>query len=186
MRPTDQLKEEHRTIELMLNILGRVCERIESGEKVNPEHLERMLDFIGVFVDKCHHAKEEDQLFPALQEAGIPKQGGPVSVMLSEHNLGRNYVHGMSEAFKKYKENDQKAPFQFVENAKSYVALLGQHIVKEDVILYPMADDRLSEKKQEELIEQFEIIEHERIGVGKHEEFHKLLHDLRDIYLSES
>ena len=37
-----------------------------------------------------------------------------------------------------------------------------------------MADMRLSPDRQEELHDQFEVVERERIGVGKHEEFHKL------------
>jgi hemerythrin-like domain-containing protein len=183
MKPTEQLKEEHKSIELMLRILEKVCEKLESGEKINPEHLEKILEFIKVFVDKCHHAKEEAQLFPAMEEAGIPKHGGPIGVMLLEHDTGRDYVKGISEALEKYKEGDLKAASYIIENAKNYIALLKQHIVKEDNILYPMAEVCLSEKKQGELLERFEIIEQEKIGAGKHEEFHKLLHYLREVYL---
>ncbi len=35
------------------------------------------------------------------------------------------------------------------------------------------------------LLQGFEKLEVERIGVGKHEEFHKLLHKLQDIYLKQ-
>jgi len=41
----------------------------------------------------------------------------------------------------------------------------------------------LSEKKQKELEEGFEKIEVKRIGEGTHEEFHKLLNHLQEIYL---
>src|SRR5512137_1052010 len=106
MKPTEQLKEEHREIELMLKILEKACKKLESGEKVSPEHLEKIVEFIRVFVDKCHHAKEEDQLFPAMEEAGIPKQGGPIGVMLLEHDMGRESVREMSEVLRKYKSGD--------------------------------------------------------------------------------
>jgi hemerythrin-like domain-containing protein len=46
-----------------------------------------------------------------------------------------------------------------------------------------MGEKVLSKKTQKELVEGFEKIETERIGEGTHEEFHKLLHQLRDIYL---
>jgi hemerythrin-like domain-containing protein len=72
---------------------------------------------------------------------------------------------------------------QFAENAEKYIELLTQHIDKEDNILYPMADMQLSEEKQRELIEEFEELEQERIGVGKHEELHELLRHLEDKYL---
>jgi len=66
MTPTEQLKEEHEAIKLMLRILDKVCDKLESGEEVNPEHLDQILEFIKVFADKCHHGKEEDLLFQQL------------------------------------------------------------------------------------------------------------------------
>ncbi|MFC1912532.1 hypothetical protein ACFLXG_05215 [Chloroflexota bacterium] len=41
----------------------------------------------------------------------------------------------------------------------------------------------MPEEKQRELIEKFEELEQGRIGIGKHEELHKLLHHLKDKYL---
>ena len=183
MKPTEQLRKEHKAIKLMLDILEKVCERLESGQKVNPEHLDRILEFIKVFADKCHHGKEEDLLFPAMEEAGTPRERGPIGVMLTEHNMGRDYVNGMSEAVAKFKAGDEKALSEIVEYARNYITLLTQHIEKEDNILFPMADMHLSEEKQEELLEKFEIVEQEKIGVGKHDEFHKLLNRLKTVYL---
>lgn len=186
MKPTEQLKEEHKAIKLMLRILEKVCENLESEEEVKPEHLDQILEFIKVFADKCHHGKEEDLLLPALGEAGIPKEGGTISVMLTEHNRGRDYVRGMSKAIAKRKAGDRKVSSKIAENARNYIALLAQHIEKEDNILYPMADMHLSEDEQEELLEEFEMVEREKIGVGKHEEFHKLLNHLKGVYLKDS
>jgi len=58
-----------------------------------------------------------------------------------------------------------------------------QHIEKEDNILFPMADMSLPEERQKNLSEEFESLERERIGIGKHEEFHRLLHNLKSFYL---
>lgn len=186
MSPTEQLKEEHEAIKLMLKILEKVCEKLESKEEVNPEHLERIVEFIKVFADKCHHGKEEDLLFPAMEEAGIPKEGGPIGVMLTEHNMGRDYVKGMNEAVAKYKTGDRTVSPKIVENARNYIRLLTPHINKEDNILYQMADMRLSKEKQEELLEEFERVESEIIGADKHEEFHQLLRNLKQVYLGDS
>ncbi len=183
MKATDQLKEEHEAIKVMLKILEKVAQKLESGEKVNTEHLEKIVDFIRLFADKCHHGKEENVLFPTMEKAGIPKEGGPIGVMLTEHGKGRDYIKEISDGITEYKEGDHKASSKIIENASKYVSLLTQHIDKEDNILYPMGDSRLSAEKQEELLDQFEKIEEERIGVGKHEELHKLLHQLKKIYL---
>ncbi len=177
MRPTEQLKEEHKAIKLMLKVLEAVCTRLENKEVIPEGHFEKIIEFIKVFANKCHHGKEEDLLFPALEEAGIPKEGGPIGVMLMEHDTGRSYVKGMSESIVSKDFN------KFIENSRGYIELLNQHIDKEDNILYMMADMHLSSSKQEELLKQFERVERERISAGKHEEFHELIHHLKEVYL---
>ncbi|MEW6062947.1 MAG: hemerythrin domain-containing protein [Nanoarchaeota archaeon] len=183
MGAIEQLKKEHEAIKLMLKIFGKICDRFEAGKKVSSKHLEQILEFIRVFADKCHHSKEEYILFPEMVKAGIPKEGGPIAVMLMEHDTGRSYVKNIAEAVVKYKKGDSKSSDKIVENARNYIALLTEHIEKEDNILYMMADMHIPEKKQKELLEKFEEIENKRIGHGKHEEFHKMLKDLKKIYL---
>jgi len=183
MGPTEQLREEHKAIKLALRILEAFCKRLESSEGVDPDDLDRTVEFIQVFADRCHHGKEEDLLFPAMEEAGIPREGGPIGVMLAEHDMGRSYVRAMAKAVGDYRAGDGKAPALFVENARNYISLLAQHIDKEDFILFPMAEGHLSREKQDELLQGFELVERERIGPGKHEEFHELLHRLEETYL---
>jgi len=65
----------------------------------------------------------------------------------------------------------------------AYKELLEQHIEKENGILFMVADRALSSGRQDELFEGFETIERERIGVGKHEEFHALMDTLAGKYL---
>jgi len=180
MKPTEQLKAEHEGVKLMLRILDKVCAK--PGE-INREHFDKMLEFLKVFVDKCHHGKEEDLLLPAMIEAGVPKDKGVIKFTLLEHEEGRGHVKGMSEAFDKLRNGDPEASVKIVENGKNYIGLLVRHIDKENNILFPLADKVLLQAKQAELEEGFEKLEVERIGLGKHEEFHKLLHQLKEIYL---
>lgn len=184
MKPTQELSTEHQAILLMIRILEKMSDRLEGGEKVDVSHLEKAVDFIKVFADKCHHGKEEDLLFPAMEKVGIPRTGGPLGVMLHEHVEGRNYVKAMAEALAGIKKGDRLAGAQFAQNARSYGALLSQHIFKEDNILYPMADGRLSATQQDELSACFADVEEKIIGHGKHEEYHRLLKELETFYLS--
>ena len=183
MTPSEQLKEEHQGILLMLRILEKVVAKLEAKEKVDVNHLERIVEFFKVFADKCHHGKEEDLLFPAMEKAGVPRERGPIGVMLAEHQQGRGYVRGMAEALDRQKKGDPKALPSYAENARNYIVLLTQHINKEDNVLFPMGEKILSRKTQQDLVEGFEKIEVERIGKGTHEEFHTLLRHLEKIYL---
>ncbi|HPA73070.1 MAG TPA: hemerythrin domain-containing protein [Spirochaetota bacterium] len=183
MKPIDILKEEHELILVMLRVLDAACSKIEAGESPDIARLYSIIDFIRNFADKCHHAKEENLLFPALEKAGIPREGGPVGVMLHEHVLGREYVRGMDEALGKMKAGDAKAAVHFIENARGYVTLLNAHINKENNALFMMAEQRLGPAEEKALMEGFERVEREEIGEGVHEKYHALLHELRDAYL---
>jgi hemerythrin-like domain-containing protein len=141
------------------------------------------MEFFVVFVDKCHHGKEEEFLFPALEEAGIPREGGPIGVMLTEHAAGRSWVSQMRQTLTGYKAGDLSAGEGFRQHARHYCGLLRQHIDKENNVLFVMAESRLPSAKQEELGRAFEKLEKERIGEGKHEEFHALLDQLQNEYL---
>jgi hemerythrin-like domain-containing protein len=183
MKATKQLMDEHEGIKLMLDIIGKICRKIESKQEVDSKTLDQIIEFLRTFVDKCHHAKEEELLFPALEKVGIAKEGGPIGVMLQEHEAGRKLVKSMAGEIDRYKK-DKQATAKFLEYGRGYIKLLTDHIEKENNVLFRMADMRLSEKEQDKLYEEFEKIEVVRIGAGKHEGFHKLLHHLKEIYLA--
>jgi hemerythrin-like domain-containing protein len=108
-KPTEELMKEHSAIQLMLEILSEACTRLESGGKVVVTDLKKMLEFLKEFADGCHHAKEERHLFPALERAGIPRERGPIGVMLAEHNLGRSHIRRMSSAISGLAAGDTRA-----------------------------------------------------------------------------
>ncbi len=173
MRPTDILKSEHRIIERMLTVLEKA---LILKDEINIEHIEKIIEFFKNFADKCHHGKEEEMLFPEMEKVGIPKEGGPIGVMLFEHDEGRNFIKGMEFALK---ERDFQ---KFEENAKGYIELLREHIFKEDNILFNLADSHIDRKTQEELLYKFEKFENEIIGKKFHEKYHQLVHEMEKIY----
>jgi hemerythrin-like domain-containing protein len=182
MKATQQLKAEHEGIKLMLGILDEICERIESGKAVNFQHVEGILEFLRVFVDQCHHGKEEEILFPTLESVGIPNDGGPIGQMLIEHEQGRQLIGEMTRNLPTGTQEEWASARRFCGASRKYMALLTQHIQKENQVLFQMADARLSEIQQEKLFDAFEKLEEEKIGLGRHEEFHKLLDELAGIY----
>ncbi len=179
----EQLKEEHQAILLMLKIMEATCKKLEAGEDVSKDDLNDMVKFIKEFADKSHHLKEEDLLFPAMEEVGIPREGGPIGVMLTEHTMGRDFVKGLSMGIEEYAKGNTDAAKQIIENARNYASLLSNHINKEDNILYPMAEMRLSKEKQDELLKEFERVNSEKIGLDKQKELIAILHNLKDTYL---
>ncbi|MFN4181870.1 MAG: hemerythrin domain-containing protein [bacterium] len=181
MHATEILVEEHQVIEEMLKVLEKICERMAQGGRVAVEHLESVLSFIRGFADECHHRKEEEFLFPAMEEAGIPREGGPIGVMLAEHNLGREFVKKMREGVKKYQQEESEGQKLFVEGARGYIDLLRQHIYKENNVLFPMANVHLAAHQQKKLLENWEEVE-KQMGEGKHREYKEIVERMKAVY----
>jgi hemerythrin-like domain-containing protein len=183
MKATQQLKDEHEGIKLMLKIIENISNDLKNDKELNIEHYGQIIEFIKGFADKCHHGKEEDILFPAMVHHGIPNEGGPIAVMLDEHQMGRNHIKSLSRFFEDFKAGNKKATLGIISSSLAYVQLLRNHIEKENNILFMMADKVLNEAEQSEIFEEFEKLEVEKIGIGKHEEYHHLLKELKTIYL---
>ncbi len=175
MKATEILKEEHKIIKEMLNILEIIIKKIENNEEVEKEHLNQIIDFIKNFADKCHHGKEEDLLFKTMLNKGFP-EGGPITVMLIEHETGREYVKKLDKGIQ---DNNKK---EIIENGKNYISLLREHIEKEDNILYEIAKGVLDNEEDKKLINEFEKFEKEIIGIGLHEKYHQIIDGLNKIY----
>lgn len=178
MRASEVLKSEHRGIERMLKVLEREAVRLESGEQANVETIDQGIDFLRNFADQCHHRKEEKELFPAMRKAGVPVEGGPIGVMLEDHEHGRAYIRGMAESLNAYKGGDEAAAKSLAENIRGYTELLRSHIWKEDNVLFAMADKVLPDSIQAELVASFDRIEAEEMGPGVHERYHEMLDEL--------
>jgi hemerythrin-like domain-containing protein len=103
--------------------------------------------------------------------------------MLHEHALGRDFVKGMDGSLQRMKSGDTGAAQLYAENARGYTELLASHILKENSILFPMAEQRLDPAEEKRLMEGFDRVEREETGEGVHEKYHQLLHELRDAYL---
>lgn len=183
MKATEILIEEHEIILKMLDIIEVINHKIENGQPVDAGHLEGIIDFIVNFADRCHHAKEEGILFPAMVRAGIPEKQGPIGVMLHEHVEGREYVRAMKKALAGSPAAGTGVLHEFARSAAGYAELLRNHIYKENNILFRMADDRIGPAVQKEILEAFEKVERDEIGEGVHEKYHEMAHKLAEKYL---
>lgn len=176
MKPTEILMAEHRVIEQVLNVLEKMAGRAEATGKLEKADANDAIAFFRMFADKCHHGKEEAQLFPAMEAKGFPRNGGPTGVMITEHEFGRARVRGMAAAVEK------DAAGEFATNARQFIGMLREHIQKEDHCLFSMADKAFSAADQEQLLAAFEKVEAEDMGAGTHEKFLKIADDLAGKY----
>jgi hemerythrin-like domain-containing protein len=182
MKATAELGAEHKAVLVALRILERVAGAAAEKNGSALDHLGQLLDFFKGFVDRCHHAKEEEVLFPELVRRGLKREGGPIGVLLSEHETGRGHVRAMAEALPNLRHGDSGAAANLRGHSDAFRELLRAHIQKENDVLFPMADRLVPEDVAGRMAGQFETIERERVGEGKHEAYHAMLHDLKEQY----
>jgi hemerythrin-like domain-containing protein len=182
MKPTEKLSQEHRSILVLTGILARLADRLETGVPVDPADIERTLDFIRVVAQRSHRAKEEDCLFPALERAGL-EHSGPIEMMLAEHAATRTSAEAMARSLPGVRNGDEPAVAAFAAAARRYRDVLALHIAKEDRILYPLANSRLTPEEQASLERGFAEIEKSAVGGGREEEFRHLLSRLERTYV---
>ncbi|MEK7658877.1 MAG: hemerythrin domain-containing protein [Patescibacteria group bacterium] len=171
-KTTTILSEEHKHILSVIDALFEECSNFKSGKQLDKEFFCKAIDFIKNYADKFHHAKEENILFKELNKDTTEMHCNPTQQMLYEHDLGRGFVKGMEEGIK---ENNSA---KVIENAENYAQLLKEHIFKEDNILYPMADDALSQSAQEEMLKMFLQAE-EKFEKGAKEKYLSIAKELK-------
>ena len=164
MRCFDELEHDHRVIEQVAALLADVAAHSP------PERAFAFgawaAFFIRRFADGCHHQKEEQALFPLLEARGIPRLGGPIGMMLLEHQEGRGLVADMERAIA---ARDLPG---FVASAGAWAGLLRAHIAKERGVLFPMGARRLDAADDDALGERFAAIEREAGGEALHARIH--------------
>ncbi|MEM2058502.1 MAG: hemerythrin domain-containing protein [Thermoproteota archaeon] len=176
--PLEKLEEEHRVIEKVIGALKHMVEAMKRDVNPPVEDLRKSVDFLRTFADKCHHSKEEEVLFRVLEERGVPRSGGPIGVMLQEHEQGRSLIKEMLRAVEAIEKGNEHGYIVFSEKASSYIELLEDHISKEDNVLYPIGRNILGKKEMENLSEDFEKIEVEKVGTGVHEKYYRIAEEL--------
>lgn len=139
--------EEHNHILTILDRLKDLGDKIKDDDairnKENIQHIHQLA--LKLISAEPHHQREEEVLFPAMISAGII---GPPQVMLQEHALIRNLkkqLRGKSLPGLVMNADETKS---ISISIQELCAMLGQHIHKENNILYPMALRQITETSE--------------------------------------
>jgi hemerythrin-like domain-containing protein len=171
METTTTLQAEHNAVLYVLDQLGLAAAAAVAGQPVPRDVFTDIQEFFLVFVDRCHHGKEEAVLFPRLGASGLPQQ------LEAEHAEGRRLAQAYVSAASGYASGDRASAVALQTAAAQYSAMLRAHIAKENAELLPAVDQELA-ADDAELVEAFERIETERIGAGTHERLHGMIETL--------
>ncbi|MEW6429236.1 MAG: PAS domain-containing protein [Thermodesulfobacteriota bacterium] len=170
----DYLVAEHEMIERAMEVMRQALDNLEETA-AKPLKLSRAVDFLLEFGDRIHNRKEEDYLFPLMEERGIPKSGGPLGVMLQEHKMERELLTRMLQdlpALRAAGADDREA---FRRRGVDYLQIRAEHIWKENDVLYPMARRVFQEGDGETLLARFAEVDVSCYGAAARDRFRQML-----------
>ena len=128
------LMADHEQTEKVIDSL----EKLWRGGSPQPALVQKAVQYFSEFADACHNQKEEQHLFPRLAATGIPSEGGPLAVMLIEHERSKQLLDDFRTLGGRVIAGDASAADEMVAVFLEYGALLKSHYWKENDILYPM------------------------------------------------
>jgi hemerythrin-like domain-containing protein len=168
------LRTEHEGVLAVLTHLDRAVSAVERGRPVPADVFTDIREFFEIFVDRCHHGKEEAVVFPRLV-GGTQSELAPH--LEAEHGRGRELAAAYAAAVRAYDPGDLASGKALATAARAYAAFLREHIDDETRELFPAMETTLT-GDDAALVAGFEHIEEERIGPGTHERLHHLIDDL--------
>lgn len=174
------LREEHRLIEGVLDALERGAHRLGDESTMPADFFIDAVDFIRGFADDAHHRKEEGVLFKAMARHGFSEETGPIAMMLYEHNEARRFTGSLNGAAERLRQGDAAAREDVITYALAYVRLLRQHIMKENHILFDLAERVIPAAEHGERESGFETVARNELAPGVQEKYRALASSLRD------
>ena len=159
----DFLVAEHEMIERAMAVLRSNLEKIDEAIKT-PLQMQRAIDFLLEFGDKVHNTKEEKFLFPLMEQKGLPVQGGPIGVMLMEHDAERKLLQRMMAELPNLAEATTVARQKFAAEGFEYLTIRAEHIWKENDVLYAMGRKVFSDEDNIYLLNEFKTLDRQTYG----------------------
>ena len=186
MNPKDVLREEHGTTMKMLAVLQRFFATLADFKEGEAQDLKALIEFFEIYVDRYHHGKEEQLLFPALSRTRTTKIDLLISSLIDDHRQARMGMEVMkidAVTLHSCTEADRNG---LTERVERYVDLLRKHIRKENSELLPLIEERLSATESLQMAEQFYDMEKVTLGLSGLETFLASVHRLSQKYSLQS
>jgi DUF438 domain-containing protein len=168
------LMQDHETTE---RVLAAMEKAFAAPNGPAPAVIAKLHEYLRGYVDKCHNVKEEQHLFPLIEERGVPRDGGPLAVMLQEHEQARGFLARFSPLAEAVAAGDGSKLDELRATFAAYADLLKNHFWKENDILYPMALRVMSDTDGATVVRGIEAAE-AALGSDTRERYYRLADEI--------
>jgi hemerythrin-like domain-containing protein len=164
MNPRDALREEHGATMKMLAALQRFIAEVVDLKEGDTKDLKALIEFFEIYVDRYHHGKEEQVLFPALAHTRTAGIDSLIGSLMEDHREARTSMEQIKSNAVTLYSCSEADRYEFRERAEGYVNLVRRHIRKENSELLPLIEERLSETERLQMAGQFHDVEKATLG----------------------
>lgn len=157
--PIQSLFDENNVILSVLSAMEKTSMKLEEDGAIVSSFWARAVDFLATFADH-HHTKEEVVLFPHLEESGFPALENLLPTMHEDHIVTRDRLVTLS----RFVEAKDRA--EVARAAGAYALLAQEHLQRENLGLYPLAQRILESRKDMEIQTRLVEFDRERWGLA--------------------
>jgi regulator of cell morphogenesis and NO signaling len=160
--PLKQLISEHPSLLAKMAEFNRMVQAFEADVSIENwnDCISQLHEKITAFIAELdpHSNREEDVLFEMMVKY-IGREGGPIAVMEYEHNTAKLNLKEFMEKSSAILEENKSVSKVEAENVLRHLKIvyltLTDHFMKEENILFPMAEQMLSDEEKQQLAEKF-------------------------------
>ncbi len=168
------LQTEHRRYSAVLHCLDNlVREAEETGAPPNFELLHAILDYVSQFLDRFHHPKEDEFLFPLLKKR-CPEANQLLADLGRQHLEGYTMMAELEQLLENYELDGEGAFAAFRDAARAYIDFERAHLRTEEQKVLPLARRYLTETDRARIDAAFTANRDPLFGEARRKEFQAL------------
>ncbi len=146
-KSTQVLREEHRLIENAIVAMAGIIKEIEKGSRLDRRRVWEMAQSFATFVGRSHHSKEDFLLSMIRARRGCSDEYA-IQTFYEEHHRVEELLAGLRKTANEYLHAADQSAEPLVGCLRGVVDFYPGHMWKADHVLFPLADDLLSETDQ--------------------------------------
>ena len=155
MSATDTLREDHKQIRRLDQVIIKCYTELYAGKKIPFSDMDKITLIIEEFLDSIHYSREEDSYFPCVASYDHLKQ--EIRGLLIEHEFSRRIAMQIKKHLKRWKEGeDAREPV--ARYLKTYSTYLMDHMKKEEDFFDKAEEEVISKEEELDMYEQFKSV----------------------------
>jgi hemerythrin-like domain-containing protein len=167
--PAEDLMREHGVLKRVLLVYTEVIRRIDAGQDLPSDEIQKSARIIRTFVEDYHEKLEEDYLFPRFRQSHTLVD--LADTLYRQHQAGRKLTDITMRYASAGSLRDVDDKHRLRDSLAQFIRMYNPHEAREDTVLFPAFRKLVSQHEYDALGEEFENKEHQLFGQDGFEKY---------------